>query len=521
VLATEVIYCGDNKDVLPKYIPDESVDLVYIDPPFNTGRVYELFWGEEQERRAYEDRYGDPKQYIAWMKLRLEHLYRALKPTGTLYLHCDPTAGHYLKVFLDDLFGFPRFLSEVVWKRTSAHNTAKRYGPAHDTLLVYTKSPQYTWNPSYQAYDSDYIETFFDQVGPDGRRWKRSDLTGSGIRNGETGQPWRGIDVTKKGRHWGVPPAVLDQLDAAGKVHWPKKAGGMPRLKQYPEDLPGVPLQDIWTDIRPLHNLSQERMGYPTQKPLALLERLIRASSNEGDVLLDAFCGCGTSLEAAVRLKRRWIGIDSSPTACRVMADRLARRVHLKERADFRLIDMPRELSDLHGMPPWEFQNWAINALGGRPNKVKGPDLGIDGRLYAADHSKPLSTQRDLFGFIGAEWYPIQVKQRAKMGRPDIDAFETAMKRDGRSRGYVVAFDFTKDAEVEIRHAWERERLEIIPVRAADLLAEENAALGQPPAELSEAHRRRRAQVADARDAYRVPDYLPAPVSRRNGARAV
>jgi site-specific DNA-methyltransferase (adenine-specific) len=206
-------------------------------------------------------------------------MQRILKETGSIYLHCDPTASHYLKVLMDAIFGPTRFLNEIIWKRTSAHSSAKRYGPIHDTLLFFSSSDEYTWRQQYTKYDKDYIDTFFDQTDSDGRRWKRTDLTGAGTRWGEIGLPWRGIDITAKGRHWAYPPAVLDRLDSEGRIHWPKKSGGMPHLRQYPEDLASVPLQDIILDIKPSHNLSRERQGYSTQKPLSLLERIISASS--------------------------------------------------------------------------------------------------------------------------------------------------------------------------------------------------------------------------------------------------
>jgi adenine specific DNA methylase Mod len=211
---------------------------------------------------------NDMMAYLVMMANRLLELNRVLKTTGSLYLHCDPTASHYLKIVLDGIFGHENFLNEIIWKRTSAHSSAKRFGPVHDTILFYSKSDDYHWNNIYAAYEESYLAMFFDQKDKDGRRWKRCDLTGAGIRHGETGNSWRGIDVTAKGRHWAYPPSELDKLDAAGKVHWPQKEDGMPRLKQYPEDLPGVPLQDIITDIRPMHNMSDERLGIQLRNPL-------------------------------------------------------------------------------------------------------------------------------------------------------------------------------------------------------------------------------------------------------------
>jgi adenine specific DNA methylase Mod len=187
--------------------------------------------------------------YLVMMAARLVELHRVLKPTGSLYLHCDPTASHYLKIILDTIFNPQNFISEIIWKRTSAHSSANRHGAVHDVLLFYAKSSHYTWNQQYQPYDEEYIKTFFEHVDSDGRRWRRSDLTGAGIRRGESGKPWRGIDVTAKGRHWAFVPAESDRLDTNGRIHWPQKSDGMPRLKQYLEDMPGVPLQDVWIDI--------------------------------------------------------------------------------------------------------------------------------------------------------------------------------------------------------------------------------------------------------------------------------
>ncbi len=486
-MQTEVIYCGDNLDTLPKYIPDESVDLVYIDPPFNTSRQYEVFWGEAQEKRAFEDRFGDAMSYLAWMRPRIRQLHRVLKPTGSLYYHCDPHASHYIKVELDRVFGFANFRNELVWKRTSAHSSARRFGPVHDTILYYTKSDAYTWNPTYQPLSQETIAQWYNNVeAGSGRRYNRADLTAAGVRSGPSGQPWRGVDPTKKGRHWAIPRfvrdivadldthAALDALDAAGRIHWPKRTGGIPLLKRYVEEATGTPAQDVISDISPLNNVAAERMGYPTQKPVALLERLVEASSDPGQVVLDAFCGCGTTLEAAARLRRRWIGIDVSPTACRVMSERLEKRLGLAEGRDFRVRDMPKTETDLRRMPHFEFQNWAVIALGGIPSRVKSGDFGIDGKLYVADIAKERKAGRDLFGDIDT-WFPIQVKQVDKAGRPDIDSFQTAMRRDRRARGYFVAFGFSRDALREIRRANEQDGLDIVPITVRDILTYERS----------------------------------------------
>ena len=296
---TNTLYYGDNLDILRQHVPDESVDLVYLDPPFNSNANYNVLfkeqsgeespaqiraftdtweWTQEAQRTYEQEIITNPDTppnvkdmisafrqfigsnpmmaYLVMMTPRLVELRRVLKPTGSIYLHCDPTASHYLKLLMDTIFGKDRFLSEIVWKRTSAHSSSHRPGPVHDILLMYSKSPAHKWNQRYQPYDQLYVDTFFEMQDEDGRRWKRTDLTGAGTRAGETGLPWRGIDITSKGRHWAYPPSELDSLDAQGRIHWPRKRGGMPRIKQYADEMPGVPLQDIWSDIRPIHNLS-------------------------------------------------------------------------------------------------------------------------------------------------------------------------------------------------------------------------------------------------------------------------
>ncbi len=432
VVQTNVLYYGDNLDILRRYIPDESVDLVYLDPPFNSNRDYNVIFKDESGRKsdaqllAFEDTWhwgpdaeaqyayltntarnqgrvpstvstivaalrsgiGENQMmaYLVEMAVRLVELHRVLKGTGSLWLHCDPTASHHLKILLDAIFGPERFLSEVVWKRTSAHSSAKRPGPVHDILLLYSKSATYTWRQQFEPYDPAYLEMFFEMTDPDGRRWKRMDLTGSGTRNGPSGENWRGIDVRAKGRHWLHQPVELDKLDAAGLIHWPEKATGMPRLKQYADEMPGVPLQDVWTDIRPIHNLSRERLGWDTQKPLALLERIISASSNPGDIVLDPFCGCGTALVAAQKLGWQWIGIDVTYLSIAVMRARLKDSLGL---VDVPVIGQPTEVEGARAMlvgtgleGQYQFQWWALDLIGAQPQgaaQKKGADRGIDG----------------------------------------------------------------------------------------------------------------------------------------------
>lgn len=474
---TRVIYCGDNLEQLAK-LPDKCVDLIYIDPPFNSNRNYEVFWGETKEKRSFEDRHASTQAYIDYMRPRCVQLARVLKPTGSFYYHCDWHASHYVKVMLDQLFGENNFLNEIIWKRTSAHSSSKRYGPVHDSIFFYTGGGTHIWNQQYQPFSKTYLDEFYTHYDKDGRRWRRSDLTGDGVRKGDSGKPWKGVDVTAKGRHWAVPgdlPALkgmgdasvqdrLDALDNAGHIHWPQKDDGVPMFKRYADQQPGVPLQTVWDDIPPLHNLSQERLGYPTQKPLQLLERIIKASSNPNDIVLDAFCGCGTALVAAQNLGRQWIGIDISPTACRVMAKRLRDVCKIPQNQEiwrkdnsraFVVRELPYSAKQLRSMPPFEFENWAVIALGGIPNKVQVGDMGIDGRIFPVG-TRPTDggNKKTKHGEAGAsmfagDWFPIQVKQAEKVGRPDIDAFEAVMAREDRQRGFFVAFGYTADAEAE------------------------------------------------------------------------
>lgn len=466
---TNTLYYGDNLHVLREHVKDESVDLIYLDPPFNSNANYNILFkspeGQDSDAQieAFEDTWhwndtaedafdevmksgntkafdllnamrsflgeNDMMAYLAMMAVRLLELHRVLKPTGSLYLHCDPTASHYLKLLLDGVFGPTQFLNEVIWKRTSAHSSAKRYGPVHDTILYYSKSPSYTWNKTYTDYDPAYLDLFFDQKDSDGRRWKRTDLTGAGTRNGETGQVWRGIDVTAKGRHWAYPPSKLEELDSQGKVHWPTKEGGMPRLKQYPEDLPGVPLQDIFADLRPMHNLSEERLGYPTQKPLALLERIIAASSNEGDVVLDPFCGCGTAVHAAQKMGRQWIGIDVTHLAISLIEKRMKDAF---PGVAFTVEGRPQDLSsamDLAERDKYQFQWWAVSLVDALPfgGKKKGADGGIDGLIYFKPDGK--RTEKALVSVKGGK--NVDVKM--------VRDLHSAMEREKAPFGVLIS----------------------------------------------------------------------------------
>jgi DNA modification methylase len=295
-----------------------GVKLVYIDPPFASKQEFRA----TQDQKAYQDKVSGA-EFIEFLRKRLILIRELLADNGSLYLHLDQRKAHYAKIVLDEVFGEERFVNELVWKRLSAHNDAHKYGPIHDVIFFYARSPDYVWNPQFGPVSEGY-DQFFDQVEEgNGKRYARGDLTARGIRRGDTGKAWRGINPTAKGNHWKVPPAELDRLDAAGRIHWPAKKGGMPRLKRYADELEGVQLQDLWLDVKLMHNLSPERTGYPTQKPEELLARVINASSDKGDIVLDAFVGSGTTCAVAEKLGRRWLGIDCGKLAIYTIQKRM------------------------------------------------------------------------------------------------------------------------------------------------------------------------------------------------------
>lgn len=299
---------------------------------------------------------------------------------------------------MDAVFGPAELRNEIVWKRTSAHSSAKRYGPVHDVILFYGRSAAMRWVGGYQAYDEAYVKQRFAR-GED-RPWKDADLTGAGVRHGETGLEWRGFDVTAKGRHWAYPPSELDRLDEQGLIYWPK-SGGWPRFKRYLEEAKGIPLQDVWTDIFPLNSQAKERLGYPTQKPESLLERIIQTSTDEGDTVLDPFCGCGTTIAAAQRLGREWIGIDITHLAINLIKNRLLDAFGEEVKESYRVVGEPVSLPDatrLAEEDPYQFQWWALGLVGARPvEQKKGADRGIDGRLYFHDEGIGGDTKQVIF----------------------------------------------------------------------------------------------------------------------------
>jgi site-specific DNA-methyltransferase (adenine-specific) len=483
LLDTRVVYCGDNLEQLA-HVPDQCVDLIYIDPPFNSNRNYEVFWGETKEMRAFNDRHESTQAYIEYMRPRCVELARVLKKSGSFYYHCDWHAAHYVKVMLDQILGENNFVNEIIWKRQSAHNDAKQgskhLGRVHDSIFLYAGSGDYKFTHLYKSYDDEYIEKFYKHVEPEtGRRYSLGDLGAPGGASPSKGNPF--YEFLGVERYWRFSKERMEELYKAGQIIQ-TKPGAVPRQKRYLDEGKGVPLGTVWDDIGPVQGMGPESLGYPTQKPLKLLERILEISSDANDVVLDAFCGCGTALVAAQNLGRQWIGIDISPTACRVMAKRLRVVCKLQENErlweagrGFVVRDLPRSESQLREMPHFEFENWAVIALGGIPNKVQVGDMGIDGRIY------PISAIPKKSGEAAGEldfmdkWYPIQVKQKDKAGRPDIDQFEAVMTREDRDKGFFVSFDFSSDALQEIGAFFRKSGKVIVPLTVKEILDEEIA----------------------------------------------
>ena len=415
------LYFGDNLDILRQHIADESVDLIYLDPPFNSNATYNVLFrersGEESAAQitAFDDtwRWGmesefayqevitqqggkvgellaamraflgqnDMMAYLTMMAQRLIELHRVLKPIGSIYLHCDPTASHYLKLLMDAVFGAVNYRSEIIWQRTTAHSDSTRYGANTDTILFYTKSDTWTWNPQYQPYDEKY-KARFRSKDPDGRLWADYDITAKGLSGGGYEYEYKGVRSL-----WRVPLETMQRLDAEGRLHFTSR-GGI-RRKRYLDEMPGRPVQRLWDDIDAINSQARERLGYPTQKPEALLERIISASSNEGDVVLDPFCGCGTAVAAAESLNRHWIGIDVTHLAITLIRHRLHDSFG-EDLREYEVIGEPKDLQSAESLAlhdRYQFEWWALGLVDARParDRKKGADAGIDGFINFFD----------------------------------------------------------------------------------------------------------------------------------------
>lgn len=419
------LYYGDNLVWLRNhdYFPSESVDLIYLDPPFNSNADYNVIFSEpsgvesQAQLRAFDDTWkwdsnasalaltelsesspeiaeliswlGSQRDktsrsmaaYIGMMATRLLELYRVLKPTGSIYLHCDPTASHYLKLLMDRIFNPSNFRNELVWKRSSAHSDSHTCGNSHDIVLLYTKGNKFTWNRVYQKYDEEYIRSHYGKIDEDGRQFGDFDLSAKGLQGGGYYYEWNGIYD-----YWRCPIETMKEYERTGRLYYTRK--GRPRYKRYLDEMPGMSLQDVWTDIPPINSQARERLGYPTQKPVSLLERIIEASSNENDIVLDPFCGCGTTLVAAHKLKRRWTGIDITHLSIYLVERRLMESFGEAVKGTYQIYGNPYDASSAQAL--WEkdtkeFELWALSLLGARP---RAKDGGVDGVLGFVDKDK-------------------------------------------------------------------------------------------------------------------------------------
>ncbi|MCB0056246.1 MAG: restriction endonuclease [Caldilineaceae bacterium] len=497
------LYYGDNLAILREHIDDASVDLIYLDPPFNSARSYNVLfkhesgdaaeaqvkafddtwhWGQEAEHTYHElvtkglppvaDMIGAMRQfigdnqmmaYLVMMAARLAELRRVLKPTGSLYLHCDPTASHYLKVILDTIFGAQNLRNEIVWKRTNAHNDAARKFPdLNDSIFYYTKTSEYTFTVQYVPYSDNHIQTSYRHIDSDGRRYASRDLRSPNPRPNLT-YNYKGYKPHPNG--WSISRELMEQYDSEGRLIFPSSKEGRIRLKVYLDDMPGVPVGNIWDDIPPIQSQAAERLGYPTQKPVALLERIVSASSNPGDVVLDPFCGCGTTIAAAQKLGRHWIGIDITNLAISLQKYRLQDAYGLEAGRDYLVIGEPKDLASAAQLAQdsrHQFEWWALSLIRAQPinpgdssgkKGKKGADRGIDGQIVFIDDSggKPkrilvqvksghvsASIVRDLRGVIEREGAALGVLIT-------LDPPSQPMKTEAASAGYYTSPGWGRD----------------------------------------------------------------------------
>lgn len=427
------LWYGDNITIMQN-MPKHSVDLIYLDPPFKSDTNYNLLYRnmtgkpvpEQAEaffdtwtldahkleiakampilmrEHGVDDYYGEfwrlwmnalrhtqPElmAYLIYMVQRLLYMKSILRPTGSIYLHCDPAASHYIKVMMDAIFGHQHFKNEIVWKRTTAKSDfaqgAKNWPRVHDSILVYSGgSPKIsTFDQPFSAHSADYVTAKYNKVDAHGRHYMLDNLTAPGA--GSRGHPeYELMGVT---RFWRYGREKMSRLVAEGRVVQPSP-GAVPRYVRYLDEMKGVPIGDVWTDIDAVNSQAKERLGYPTQKPVALLDRIICASSNKNDVVFDPFCGCGTTIYSAIKNDRQWIGCDIAILSIKLIREQLSgERFRLVEGHHFEVDGIPTSVEgaqELFKRDPFQFQHWVVERIGGFPMQKKTADRGIDGRVY-------------------------------------------------------------------------------------------------------------------------------------------
>jgi len=457
---------GDCLEVLKK-LETESIDLIYLDPPFFSNRNYEVIWGDAGEIRSFQDRWsGGIDHYIAWLKDRVQEMHRLLKPTGSIFLHCDWHASAEIKVYiLNKLFGETNFRGEIIWQRHNSHNDAKKkLAVLTDTIWYYSKSERFTYHPIYGEHSDEYKESFYKYDDHDGRGlYTLDNMTSPNIRPNMMYE-WMGFPYPPKG--WRYEKVTMQKLHDEGRIYYPKHANGTfdftkrPRLKRYLNEQEGNLVGNFWADIRNVQAHAKERIGYPTQKPEALLERILKMASNEGDTVLDPFLGGGTTVVVADRLNRQWIGIDQSVAAVKVSELRLYQQRDLFSKP-FVVQLHKYDYDTLRYKDAFAFESWIIGQFGGLANTKQKGDLGIDGRTR--------------------EGVPIQVKRSDNIGRNVIDNFVSACKRydkavfetnlqAGEPVGVIIAFSFGKGAIQEVARLKNEENLNVRLVTVEEII---------------------------------------------------
>ena len=454
---------GDNLEIL-KTLDAESADLIYLDPPFFSNRNYEVIWGDAGEVRSFQDRWaGGISHYIDWLKERVAEMYRILKPTGSIFLHCDWHANAEIKVFiLNKIFGDVNFRGEIIWNRAFAHNDAKKkLAVLSDTIWYYSKTKKFIYNPVYSTTDTENYNERFNLTDENGRLYQSVPMDSPNPRPNMMYE-WKGYPYPPKG--WRYSKETMEELDKKGEIIYPDNPTGRLRRKKYLDEAKGALLGNVWTDIINVQGTSKERIGYPTQKPEALLERIIRMASNEGDIVLDPFMGGGTTIAVADRLNRRWIGIDQSVQAVKVTEFRLQRLQNGQPEFVFSPYTVQLYKYDydtLRYKDAFAFESWIVQQFGGAGNVKQRGDLGLDGKT--------------------ADGTPIQVKRSDNAGRNVIDNFLSAVQRYDKSLftkniaaekpvGYIIAFSFGKGAVEEASRLKTEENISIKLVKVADIV---------------------------------------------------
>jgi DNA modification methylase len=499
-MSDNVLYYGDNLDILRRYIKDESVDLVYLDPPFKSEQDYNILFAEKNgsesksQIKAFEDTWiwdeaavnayaevvqhgpekvsqtlqgfrtsigpNDMLAYLSMMAPRLVELRRVLKPTGSIYLHCDPTASHYLKMLMDAVFGPVNFKNEIVWQRFTFHADAKRFGRLTDRILFYGKSDKFVFNSLRRPFSDDYVRSKFTHKDPDGRRFRLDNLNPPAGR----GPVYKFHGIT---RAWRFTKEKMLQMEREGRIY---TKSNIPQLKRYLDELEGQVVHELWNDISPINPMAKERLGYPTQKPEALLERIISASSKEGDVVLDPFCGCGTTVAVAERLNRSWIGIDITYLAIALIKHRLESAYEGK--AEYQVVGEPVSVPDAQALAkqdPYQFQWWALGLVGARPvEQKKGADRGIDGRHYFHDEADKSKTKQIIFSVKAGKLKPEYARD-----------LRGVIERENAAMGVLISMEEptkamrSEAADAEFYHSpgWNKKYPKLQLVTVAELLS--------------------------------------------------